>query len=55
MPYEDSESSDDDASYTITNVLLGYASKEPTEDPFNQLGGFPVRIFYLHWRHFVEI
>lgn len=27
-----------------TNVLLGYASKEPTSDDFSQLGGHPVRI-----------
>jgi pre-rRNA-processing protein TSR4 len=27
-----------------TNVLLGYASKEPTGDDFSQLGGLPVRI-----------
>lgn len=27
-----------------TNVLLGYASKEPTEDDFSQLGGHPVRV-----------
>ena len=25
-----------------TNVLLGYASKEPTVDDFSQLGGQPV-------------
>ena len=25
-----------------TNVLLGYASKEPTSDEFSQLGGHPV-------------
>jgi len=28
--------------YTVTDVLLGYTSKEPTDDPFNQLGGQPV-------------
>lgn len=27
-----------------TNVLLGYASKEPTIDDFSQLGGHPVRL-----------
>ena len=26
-----------------TNVLLGYASKEPTGDDFSPLGGQPVR------------
>lgn len=25
-----------------TNVLLGFASKEPTGDDFSQLGGHPV-------------
>ncbi|KAI9834219.1 MAG: hypothetical protein M1819_003057 [Sarea resinae] len=41
-PY-DSESSGDEEeeNYTETNVLLGYASKEPTDDAFSQLGGFP--------------
>ena len=38
-----SGSSDDDLNdYTITNTLLGYASKDPTDDPVNQLGGQPV-------------
>lgn len=37
-----SDSSDDEASYTTTNVMLGYASKEPTGDNFSQLGGLPV-------------
>lgn len=27
-----------------TNVLLGYASKEPTGDEFSQLGGHPVSL-----------
>lgn len=26
-----------------TNVVIGYASKEPTGDDFSQLGGHPVR------------
>jgi len=34
----DSSGSEDVA----TNVLLGYASKEPTSDDFSQLGGHPV-------------
>ena len=38
----DSDSSDEE-DFTTTNVLLGYASKEPTDDGFSQLGGFPVR------------
>ena len=43
MPPADSDSSDEE-SYTTTNVLLGYASKEPTDDTFSQLGGSPVSI-----------
>ncbi|KAF4305581.1 hypothetical protein GTA08_BOTSDO06410 [Botryosphaeria dothidea] len=42
MPSYDSDSSGDEGSeYTETNVLLGYASKEPTDDNFSQLGGRP--------------
>ncbi|KAK1006922.1 hypothetical protein LTR91_003531 [Friedmanniomyces endolithicus] len=37
----DSESSGADD--IVTNVLLGYASKEPTIDNFSQLGGHPTR------------
>ena len=29
--------------YTETNVNLGYASKEATDDTISHLGGFPVR------------
>ena len=37
------DSSDSEAeSFASTNVLLGYASKEPTDDDFSQLGGDPV-------------
>lgn len=43
MPRSDDDSSDSDiGDYTTTNVLLGYASKEPTDDSFSQLGGHPV-------------
>ena len=35
-------SDDEDTSFTTTDVLLGYASKAPTDDPFSQLGGHPV-------------
>lgn len=44
MPPYDSDSSgaDDDGEYTETNVLLGYASKEPSDDAISQLGGTPV-------------
>ncbi|KAI9878244.1 MAG: hypothetical protein M1830_001467 [Pleopsidium flavum] len=42
MATYDSDSSDgEDADYTETGVLLGYASKEPTEDDISQLGGYP--------------
>lgn len=40
-PY-DSDSSDEEQSYTETNVLLGYASKKPTNDFVSRLGGHPV-------------
>lgn len=39
MDYDSDSSSSDDVA---TNVLLGYASKEPTSDDFSQLGGHPV-------------
>jgi pre-rRNA-processing protein TSR4 len=43
MPTYDSDSSGgEDGTYTETNVLLGYSSTEPTDDPVNQLGGHPV-------------
>ncbi|KAL9125870.1 MAG: hypothetical protein Q9217_004983 [Psora testacea] len=39
----DSDSSDEGSSnFITTNVMLGYASKEPTDDTFSQLGGFPL-------------
>lgn len=37
--YDSDSSGADDVE---TNVLLGYASKEPTSDEFSQLGGRPV-------------
>ena len=42
MAPNDSDSSDESGSFTTTNVLLGYASEEATEDEFSQLGGYPV-------------
>ena len=43
MAPNDSDSSDNESgSFTTTNVLLGYASKDATEDEFSQLGGYPV-------------
>ncbi|KAI9844914.1 MAG: hypothetical protein M1837_005200 [Sclerophora amabilis] len=39
--YDSDSSGEDDSGYTDTNVLLGYASKEPTDDTVSQLGGYP--------------
>lgn len=41
-PYDSDSSGDEDGEYTETNVLLGYASKEPSDDTISQLGGKPV-------------
>jgi len=38
----DYESDSSGAEDIATNVLLGYASKEPTSDEFSQFGGHPV-------------
>jgi len=38
----ESESSASEDGYTETNVLLGYASNESTDDTISQLGGHPV-------------
>ncbi|KAH8668422.1 programmed cell death protein 2 [Xylariales sp. PMI_506] len=41
-PYDDSDSSGgEEAEYTETNVLLGYASKDADEDTISRLGGRP--------------
>lgn len=43
MATYDSDSSDgEDGDYTKTTTLLGYAAKDPTDDPISQLGGYPV-------------
>lgn len=43
MAAYDSDSSLSDASSAVTtNVLLGYASRTPTDDDISQLGGVPV-------------
>jgi hypothetical protein len=43
MASSDSDSSlGDQTEYTETSVLLGYASKEATEDAISHLGGVPV-------------
>lgn len=45
MALNDSDSSDDESeSLTTTNVILGYTSKEPTDDTFSQLGGYAVSV-----------
>ncbi|MCJ1398664.1 hypothetical protein MMC11_001865 [Xylographa trunciseda] len=42
MGPHDSDSSDEDTEdFTTTDILLGYASKEPTGDTISQLGGSP--------------
>lgn len=38
----ESDSSGSEGDYTRTNVVLGYATKEPLDDTINQLGGYPV-------------
>ena len=45
MPPYDSDSSDEGEDYTETNVLLGYAAKEPSGDNVSHLGGTPVRFY----------
>ena len=41
--YDSDSSLEEHAEYEKTNVLLGYASKEPTDDQVSHLGGHPVR------------
>ncbi len=41
-PYDSDSSVGEDDEYTETNVLLGYASKEPSDDTVSRLGGRPV-------------
>ena len=44
MDYDsDSSGLSDQEEYTETGVLLGYSSKEPTDDHISHLGGHPVR------------
>jgi hypothetical protein len=40
--YDSDSSLDGQTEYTETGVLLGYASKEATEDAISHLGGIPV-------------
>jgi len=41
-PYDSDSSGGEDDDYTETNVLLGYASKEASDDTISYLGGTPV-------------
>jgi hypothetical protein len=40
--YDSDSSGGEDNDYTETNVLLGYASKDESEDTLSYLGGRPV-------------
>jgi len=40
--YDTDSSGGEDNDFTETNVLLGYASKEPSDDTISHLGGRPV-------------
>ncbi len=44
--YYSDDSLEDQTDYQETSVLLGYASKEATEDAISHLGGFPVGTCY---------
>lgn len=51
----DSDSSLEDASeYTETGVLLGYATKEPTDDTISHFGGHPVCTLLRAWTNFAD-
>lgn len=45
-PHDSDSSGDEQEDYTETNVLLGYASKEPED--ISRLGGRPVMIPFIH-------
>ncbi|KAI5859823.1 programmed cell death protein 2 [Durotheca rogersii] len=40
-PYDSDSSAEDDNDYTETNVLLGYASRDPADENVSRLGGRP--------------
>jgi hypothetical protein len=42
--YDSDSSAGEDVPYTETSALLGYPSKEPTDDSISHLGGNPVSI-----------
>ena len=46
MAAYDSDSSGELDDFTETTTLLGYASKDRTDDTFSQLGGLPVRNYH---------
>lgn len=50
-PYDSESSGGDDNDYTETNVLLGYASKEASDDTISYLGGRPVRFARVFKSH----
>jgi hypothetical protein len=45
-PYDSDSSGGEDNDYTETNVLLGYASKQASDDTISYLGGKPVSLRY---------
>jgi len=44
--YDSDSSFGDEQSGTSTNVLLGYATKQPSDDFISQLGGEPVSNYF---------
>lgn len=46
-PYDSDDSFSDEDMDASTNVLLGYASKEPTDDTVSHLGGTPVSLHII--------
>lgn len=42
-PYDSDSSEGEGEDFTETDVLLGYASKDPGDDSVSRLGGRPVR------------
>lgn len=47
-PYDSDSSDGEDGDYTVTNVLLGYTTKDAKEDTISHLGGRPV-CYPLFW------
>jgi len=42
MSYDSDSSGEGDQGFSSTKVLLGYTSRDPTEDSISHLGGKPV-------------